>query len=154
TYITHLSMSIHGRSTISRRLADTRPRPMRPSRLSSDRMRRLPSHSNEAVDKVPLHLVLFGVSSPAVTRQHPFEVISEEFLHRRRLFRPRIPADATRSAQGISLVGPPQVISREEVVVLKKKDGVTTRVTRRWNHQEVAVQLNRRSAFNDLFNRG
>ena len=76
-----------------------------------------------------------------MTRQHPFEFITQKILHRARLFGPRVPGYAAKRRQRLPRWRPREVIAREEKLVAVEKDDVTACVTRRGYHEQVVVKL-------------
>ena len=97
-----------------------------------------------------MHAARIGVMNVAMTRQHPLKFITQKFFHRTSLFRPRIPRDAAKRSQCLSRRRPRQVIARKQKLVPVKKNDVTTSMSRRGNHEQLVVELNRLGAVNDV----
>src|SRR5215212_7026166 len=77
----------------------------------------------------------------AMTRQYPFEFITQKLFHRARLFGPRVPGYAAKRRQRLSCRRPREVIAGEEKLVAVEKDDVTACVSRRGNDEKIVVKL-------------
>src|ERR1043165_10008239 len=82
----------------------------------------------------------------AVPRQHPFEVVVEQALHRGDLLAPRVPAGAAECVEMAAALVPGQVVAGKEERVAVEEDGVSLRVTGRRDHDEIGSELNRLDA--------
>lgn len=87
----------------------------------------------------------------AVTGQYPLKLVVQKFFHRTDLFRPRVPRNAAKRRQRVSSGRAGQMIAREQKLVAIKEDHVSASVTRCWDHEQIAVELNRIDAADDAF---
>ena len=71
-----------------------------------------------------MHGANIGVVQVSVSWEHPLKVIVQQLLHRAGLFGPRIPGDAAKSGQRLTIGRPGQVIAGEQKLVAVKKDDV------------------------------
>src|SRR5205814_8448717 len=90
---------------------------------------------------VRAHVFAAVVMYPSMTRQNPFEVIIQKFLHRTRLRFPRIPADAPKSRQRVAIGRPSQMIAGEEILISIKQDHVSTGMTGNWNRNQIMIEF-------------
>ena len=93
--------------------------------------------------KVRAHVFAAVVMYPSMTRQNPFELIMQKFLHRTRLRFPRIPTDAPKSRQRFAIGRPGQMIAGEEILISIKQDHVSTCVTGNWNRDQIMIEFDR-----------
>src|SRR6185369_17444527 len=98
-------------------------------------------HPGYTAFKIIVHGLRVVLVAVAVTRQHPLKFVIQKFFHRARLLGPRVPGDAAKSSERLSLRRPREVIASEEKLVAVKIDDVTARVSRRRNDQQIVVKL-------------
>src|SRR5688572_19312786 len=63
------------------------------------------------------HLIRRQVRASAVPRENPFEVVIQQALHGFGLLRPRVPGDITKRRQPAAIVGPREMVAREQELV-------------------------------------
>src|SRR5580658_5018381 len=83
-----------------------------------------------------------------MSREYPLERIVEEARHRLGLLRPRIPGDAPRRAER-AVVLSPEVVAREEELLLVEERHAPARVTRQGNRDEIAREADVGLSFED-----
>ena len=89
-----------------------------------------------------MHAARIGVMKVAMAWQHPLKFVTQKFFHRTRLLGPRIPCNAPKRRQCLPVWRPRQVIAGEQKFVPVKKNNVTASMSRRWNHEQLLVELN------------
>src|SRR5262245_21663456 len=87
-----------------------------------------------------MHFLLCGLVDSPVSRQDPFEIVTQEAAHRASLLRPRIPACAARGPQLPTFGRPGQVISGEQISVLVEQYHMAAGMPWSWDGDEISIQ--------------
>src|SRR5947208_11963211 len=72
-------------------------------------------HPGHAAFQARMHRGRIEMNRPPVSRQHPFESVVEQALHRTDLLLPRIPARAAERVEMAALLAPGEVIAGEKI---------------------------------------
>jgi hypothetical protein len=96
-----------------------------------------------------VHFLDGAMADAAMPWKNPLEWISEQILHRARLFRPGIPANIAEGGQGFAFGRPREMVPCEKHFIAIQKNLVAARVSGRGDELEIVVDTHRSRPRND-----